>query len=145
MISEKIKRVVAVIMTVIILTSSNSIVAFADSISNNAAQEINVTKENTINAEEVQIEGTDSFGELFSETMEAEINEVDQGFSIFSVKVSNKIATVTYCATEVAELVVGIYDEKGDSLLAVGTFEVSSEGEIADVGGLLFTIYLKVS
>ena len=133
MISEKIKRVVAVIMTVIILTSSNSIVAFADSISNNAAQEINVTKENTINAEEVQIEGTDSFGELFSETMEAEINEVDQGFSIFSVKVSNKIATVTYCATEVAELVVGIYDEKGDSLLAVGTFEVSSEGEIADV------------
>lgn len=81
----------------------------------------------TANNGDVSIEGTNSFGNLLTSALTDKIDQQEEnnGCNIFSVEmVENSMAAVSFETLQDCMLVVGIYDEAGEALLASGSLEV---------------------
>ena len=83
----------------------------------------------------VDVTGTNSFGNMLAEELEAEAakQEANAGNNIFEVEVSGNTAKVDYQTTVDCSLVVGIYTEDGKDMLATGTAQASTDAELAEV------------
>ena len=78
---------------------------------------------------DVSIEGTNSFGNLLTESFDEKMNEQQEndGCNVFSAEVTGNEATVSFETTENCTLLVAVYDEAGEQMLASGSTEVTSE------------------
>ena len=97
-------------------------------------------KQQTENSQEqiendISVQGTDSFGELFADAVGAEVEsqEKNNGYNIFSVEMKDKTATVSFETLKDATLVVGIYEEDGIKMLASGKTAVKKGEQAASV------------
>lgn len=119
-------RITAVLLTLVLLFTSIPVTAVQ-------AEETMSSQKNTV---DVTAEATDSFGEMLAETVNGEIEEQEEnsGCNIFSVEVEGNIASAEFETDRYATLVIGIYDESGDQMLASGNVEVDpgdTEAEVA--------------
>lgn len=80
---------------------------------------------------DISIEGTNSFGNLLADKLDNEMAEQTQnvGYNVFSAEVSGTEVTVKFETMSDCTLLVGIYDEAGEKLIATGTTKVTA-GEI---------------
>ena len=78
---------------------------------------------------DISVEGTDSAGVLLAEELAnvATQQEENNGCNVFSIDVSENTATVYFETTQDATLVVAVYDETGNQMLACGKKEVTHE------------------
>lgn len=74
------------------------------------------------------IRSENSFGNLLASELDAKMNEQKEnnGCNIFSIEVNGKEAAVSFETVQDCTLVVGIYDEAGEKMLASGSREVLS-------------------
>lgn len=75
---------------------------------------------------EMSVETTDSFGNMVADMMTGEVQEQEEndGCNIFSIEVDRTKASVVFETNQYATLIVGIYAESGNQLLASGTVDV---------------------
>lgn len=118
-------RITAVLLTFVLLFTSIPVTAVQ-------AEETMSSQKNTV---DVTAEATDSFGEMLEETVNGEIEEQEEnsGCNIFSVEVEGNIASAEFETDRYATLVIGIYDESGDQMLASGNVEVDPGDTEAEV------------
>lgn len=85
--------------------------------------------------DDMYVKSTNSFGNLVTSELEQEADkqEENNGFNIFSVEVSGKTASVEFETLQDSTLVVAIYDESGVEMLASGRTEVKREDTTAEV------------
>lgn len=76
-----------------------------------------------------------SFGSLLAQDLTAEVESVaeDNGNKVFSVEISNQLATVEYQCSDYATLVVAVYDEDSGNISATASTEVSGPGGYVDL------------
>ena len=89
-----------------------------------------------VTSDEVAIEGTNDFGTMLSEEIQAEYAEetaYSGGYSVFGLHFSENTAEVEYSSMEDAILMVAVYSEDGRQLLTTGKTQVSAEEELAYV------------
>ena len=92
--------------------------------------EVSETEEQTEAVKsDISVEGTDSAGVLLAEKLAnvATQQEENNGCNVFSIDVSENTATVYFETTQDATLVVAVYDENGNQMLACGKKEVTHE------------------
>ena len=87
----------------------------------------------SINSEDIQVEGSDSLGDLIAEAVGEELDEYNKGYMVISTEIKDGKAIVEYFTREDAILVVGIYDEQGEKQITSGYVNVVSEDKIAEV------------
>ena len=93
-----------------------------------------------VNAEEAQsaqptiendfsIEGTNSFGNMLTDSLDGKMDEQEEnnGCNVFSAEVTGNEATVSFETTESCTLLVAVYDEAEEQMLASGSVEVTAE------------------
>lgn len=86
-----------------------------------------------------QISGTDSISELFSDAISEEMEAGNQsghtdGYNVFGIKMNGKNAVVDMESAEMdSTLVVALYEEDGNKMLASGTATVSAGDRTANV------------
>lgn len=76
---------------------------------------------------DISVQGTNSFGNLLTNELTAEMDkqEENNGCNIFSIEMNGTDATVSFETTENCTLVVAIYDEGGEQMLASGNTAVA--------------------
>lgn len=76
----------------------------------------------------VSVEGTNSFGNMLAAEFAEKAEEIEDGngFFISAIEMEGTEATVSLEAIEDCTLVVAIYDEAGEEMLAVGSGEVTA-------------------
>lgn len=81
----------------------------------------------------VSVAGTNSFGNLLTEELNAEMDrqEENNGCNIFSIEMNGATADVSFETTESCTLVVAIYEDNGEQMLASGDILVSKEDKEA--------------
>ncbi|MBQ2815769.1 MAG: hypothetical protein IJE65_03775 [Clostridia bacterium] len=81
------------------------------------------------------VESTNSFGDLLTQTIGDEMQkQLDgNGYNVFSINVEENFVTVEYEALDSCTLVVCLYDELGESVLAYESVEVSSDESSAEI------------
>lgn len=129
-------RLLSVLMAVILGITSGNIGAYANTISGNDASTSKNMKEHVgISENELDVEGTSSFGKMFAEAIEEKEYEQQKnnGYNIFSIEMNGNTASVELDAVDDCTLVVGIYDEAGEKLLNVGTTTVAAGSEKASL------------
>lgn len=94
-----------------------------------------VNKEGKETSERFNLSATSSAGVILKEQLEEQqnIQKKNGGYNIFSVSISEKIATVTYEAIKECELLVGIYSQDGKKMIASGKELVNAENTSADI------------
>lgn len=75
---------------------------------------------------DISVTGTNSFGNLLSDELSGKMDEQQQnnGCNIFSAEVTGNEAIVSFETIESATLLVAVYDEAGEQMLASGHEEV---------------------
>lgn len=129
-------RLLSVLMAVILGITSGNIGAYANTISGNDVSASKNMKEHVgISENELDVEGTSSFGKMFAEAIEEKEYEQQKnnGYNIFSIEMNGNTASVELDAVDDCTLVVGIYDEAGEKLLNVGTTTVTAGSEKASL------------
>lgn len=82
---------------------------------------------------DISVQGTNSFGNLLTNELTAEMDkqEENNGCNIFSIDMNGTDATVSFETTEDCTLVIAVYDESGEQMLASGnTAVVKGETEV---------------
>ena len=89
----------------------------------------------TTGESDLTIESTNSFGDLLTQTISDEMQkQLDgNGYNVFSINVEDNFVTVEYEALDSCTLVVCLYDELGESVLAYGSVEVSADETSAEI------------
>ncbi len=94
----------------------------------------------TIDAGEMTVEGTNTFGAMLAEDIEESETaaedataEYEAGYTVTALEIVDGVATVTYDTLETANLVVAIYSEDGKQLITSGKTEVVKEDTVATV------------
>ncbi|MCM1507891.1 MAG: leucine-rich repeat protein [Ruminococcus flavefaciens] len=84
---------------------------------------------------DISVNGTNSFGQLLSDEIvnEVEEQESNNGFNVFSAEVTDNIVTVEYETLELCTMLVVIYDESKELMIASGSTEVTPENDLAEV------------
>ena len=97
--------------------------------------ETSTIQPDTVTENEIQTEGTNSFGNLLNKELEEKLDEQKEnaGYNIFSLEVTGTTVNVELEALEACTLVVGIYDEAGTTMLGSGTADVPEKAEGATV------------
>lgn len=125
------KRILCVLLTVAMLAG------YIPQTKAAAAQETDAIGQSTLPVESgaLSVEATNDFGELAADAIDDKLQETEanEGYNIFSVEVSGTTATVTLETLSDATVIVGIYDEAGEAMKAVGTAEVTAEDEKINV------------
>lgn len=116
-------RVFSILLAISILYTfvfGNQYIAFADGIP--------LTDEIKMN-NDIDISGTSSLGNLIANGLSAKNSEQQEnnGYNVFSVEVEDTLASVSFETLKDCSLVIGIYDNEGESMLAIGTAEVIAE------------------
>ena len=98
-------------------------------VTNVNANSITAENKSEISADDsdVSIKGTNSFGNLLTDSLEEKMDQQEEnnGCNIFSVEmVDERTAAVSFETVQDCTMVVGIYDETGKSMLASGSIEV---------------------
>ena len=99
------------------------------SVTNVNAESTTAENQSEISADDgdVSIEGTNSFGNLLTDSLEEKMNQQEEnnGCNIFSIEmIDDSTAAVSFETLQDCMLVVGIYDEAGETMLASGSIEV---------------------
>ena len=88
----------------------------------------------SVSNDDIAINGTNSFGNLLSAKLEDYTSEAeDSGSRISDIQITDTTATVTFDAIEDCTILVGIFDETTDQLLASGTTDVTTDQKTVDV------------
>ena len=97
--------------------------------------ETSTIQPDTVTENEIQTEGTNSFGKLLNKELEEKLDEQKEnaGYNVFSLEVTGTTVNVELEALEACTLVVGIYDEAGTTMLGSGTADVPEKAESATV------------
>ena len=97
--------------------------------------ETSTIQPDTVTENEIQTEGTNSFGNLLNKELEEKLDEQKEnaGYNVFSLEVTGTTVNVELEALEACTLVVGIYDEAGTTMLGSGTADVPEKAEGATV------------
>ena len=97
--------------------------------------ETSTIQPDTVTENEIQTEGTNSFGNLLNKELEEKLDEQKEnaGYNVFSLEVTGTTVNVELEALEACTLVVGIYDEAGTTMLGSGTADVPEKAESATV------------
>ena len=97
--------------------------------------ETSTIQPDTVTENEIQTEGTNSFGKLLNKELEEKLDEQKEnaGYNVFSLEVTGTTVNVELEALEACTLVVGIYDEAGTTMLGSGTVDVPEKAESATV------------
>lgn len=101
-----------------------------------AATEQNADSTHSIISEDnMKIETTNSFGNLFASELSAKQEEQieNNGYNIFSIEMEDNVATVDYQVQGDCTLIVGIYDDSATTMIASGTAEVKADETLATV------------
>ncbi|MBQ8189091.1 MAG: hypothetical protein IJZ44_04860, partial [Lachnospiraceae bacterium] len=130
-------RILSVALAVILFMSSGNISAFASVVSENrlpqtqteevTATEAQPAKGNVaVSNNELEVVGTNSFGRMFAESLEEKVCEQkdNQGYNVFSIEMTGREAYVELEAVEDCILLVAIYDEAGEQLIASGSLDI---------------------
>ena len=101
----------------------------ADITETEEAEELETEDQTDVIKSDISVEGTDSAGTLLAEELAnvATQQEENNGCNVFSIDISENTATVYFETTQDATLVVAVYDEKGNQMLACGKKEVTHE------------------
>ena len=77
---------------------------------------------------ELMVRGTDSFGSMFAQEFSGVVAEQaeNNGCNVFSIDMSGNQASVSFETTQDATLVVAVYDENGNQMLASGKKNVTN-------------------
>ena len=123
---KQIKRFISILCTGIITISAiysdigfgNLIKAFATPKESDASI--------TSGKDDIVMNGTNSFGNLLADTLskEQERQEESNGGNIFEVTIEGTQAHISFETSQDAAIVVGIYTESGEKMLASGTVEI---------------------
>ena len=99
------------------------------------AAEKSETASQTSMEDELSISGNDSFGDLIAQSLDEVTQEQEEnlGYNVFSVEVSGNTAAVEYEALSDSSLVVAIYDEDCNKMIASGVTEVTKDEKTAEV------------
>ena len=95
-----------------------------------------------------EVEGTNSFGAMLANALSDEMAEQEEnnGCNIFSVEIAGPTAAVELQTTTDSTVVVGIYDESGDTLITTAMANANAEDELVSVtfaGSLPQYFYIK--
>ncbi len=79
-----------------------------------------------LSTESLDIQATNSFGSILAKEISAEQEEqlANNGCNVFSIEMDGTQANVEFQTVAPCTLVVGVYDESGETLLATGSTEV---------------------
>ena len=112
----RIKKITAVLLAFVLLFSGIPVTAV----------QADEPKESQELKNDMTIESTDSFGNMVADMMTGEVQEQEEndGCNIFSIEVNGTKASVVFETNQYASLIVGIYAENGNQLLASGTVDV---------------------
>ena len=110
------KRIVACILTAVLLTGSLGISV--------QAEEDNEQTDNI--AADMEVTAEDSFGAMTADLLDGEIEkqEENEGCNIFSIEMDGTEASVELETNQYASLIVAVYDESGVEMLASGNADV---------------------
>ena len=123
------KKKVLSFLTAIAMTVSSLLqgsTAFAETITQPEPEDI---VESSVTAEDMELKSTNSLGAILSKDISEEQTELLQGngCNVFSVEMSERTASVSFQTTEDCTLIVGIYDDAGETLLGTGYAEVTAD------------------
>lgn len=118
----RMKRILSILLVISLLIGQIPVAVFAADTESTAA----------VNAENVSIEGTNSFGNLLSEEIAEEqesvsLEENKAGYTVIDLTVEGNTAVVKYASLESVLLVVALYSEDGMQMLASGTAEADKD------------------
>lgn len=121
------KKIIAIMLVIVTLFSTVTVTVSAAE-----AQTANQTAGNettgSITNDDMTIKGTNSFGNMLSEEIQQNTDETpDNGSRISEVEMNGTTASVTYDALMDCTILIGIFDENTDQLVASGKSEVSKE------------------
>lgn len=134
------KKILSIFLSIIMVVNMccvNTMAAFSD----NTYTDINAAATmDTYNSEvdldnNLTIESQGTIGSMIEEKFEEYSETVDdsQGFAVQSIEMNDKVATVEFITNADCTLLVAVYDEAGDTLIATGTTDVAMVDSIAEV------------
>lgn len=128
-------RMLALVLCLAMVLSTNNISVAATTVSGNEIGITQTSNETSVSADSLTVEGTDSFGRMFAEAIEEKNYEQQEniGYNIFSIEMNGTHATVSLENLEECILLVAVYNEAGDQLIASGQTTISAGSESADV------------
>lgn len=116
------KRIIAVMLALIMLLSIVPVGVFAET-------ESDIAKTNNV----VNVNSTNSFGKMLAENFDTTVIDKSADYYVSDVQISGNKAVVEYGADDACTLVVAIYDETTNQMLASAVENVDAEEEQATV------------
>ena len=97
------------------------------------AESQNPNKSTVMN--DFSVEGTNSFGNLIASGIESEMNDAEEnnGCKVYSVEMNENVADVSFASTVDCSLVVAVYDDAGEKMIASGMVDINSNDTKAEV------------
>lgn len=125
----KFKKLIAGILTLAITLNTVPHINAETVLDTPDAAEMSVSEEN------MEISGTNSFGNMVARELAAASNEqeANNGCNVFSVEVNGNTASVSFETLYDSALVVAIYDNEGEQMITSGYTEVTAEETEAEV------------
>jgi len=127
--NHSLRRLVAILLTVA------TIITTAYQPDRSTWAETTAVHTNSVVENEIQTESTSSFGNLLNKELEEKLDEQKEnaGYNVLAIEVIGTTVNVTLQALETCELIVGIYDESGMTMLGSGIVDVPENSENATV------------
>ena len=120
-----VKRILAVLLTAVILLSVAPMSVFAkENVTDGTAEGV---------MSDVNLKATNSVGELVTKALEKNGLDAESEYGVTGLDFDGKTATVTGFAKENCALIVAIYDENSNRMLASGIGEFSENEQTASV------------
>lgn len=115
-------KCISIVLTLCLMMSMVTVGVSAANVDNNN----NVTSSVS---NDMEVLGTNSLGAMLAKEIEAKSAEAEEnnGCNVFEITVEGKQATATFETAMDASLIVGIYNEAGNTLIASGTVDVTNE------------------
>ncbi len=103
-----------------------SVTSVIQTFSTYAAAQKTTESSTELSTESLDIQATNSLGGILAKEISAEQTEqlANNGCNVFSIEMDGTHANVEFQTTDDCTLVVGVYDESGETLLATGSTEV---------------------
>ena len=120
-----VKRILAVLLTAVMLLSIAPMSVFAkENVTDDTAEGV---------MSDVNLKATNSVGELVTKALEKNGLDAESEYGVTGLDFDGKTATVTGFAKENCALIVAIYDENSNRMLASGIGEFSEDEQTASV------------
>ena len=123
------KKIISIILVLTMLATTFILPINAN------AEESAGTDSTTTGDGDFTVQSTNPFGDLLTQTIGDEMQkQLDgNGYNVFSINVEENFVTVEYEALDSCTLVVCLYDELGESVLAYESVEVSADENSAEI------------